>query len=183
MELAFSKLKAHIKRLALRTVGDPWKAVGAILELFSKQECANFFLRNGIWRKLKRKCFSARFHYCSEGPVPARPSKQDACKRSLDFARSASMCAIEKDAKYDLGTALKAANPVFVEIRTGMNQQQQQPWTLPPGRSGLVLVRGCGWAAVSNGDGHDRYQTSNQTCTIAEAREPQVRRVNRRDTT
>ena len=47
MELAFSKLKAHIKRLALRTVGDPWKAVGAILELFSKQECANLFSATG----------------------------------------------------------------------------------------------------------------------------------------
>jgi transposase len=43
IELAFSKLKAHMKRLAIRTVGDLWKGVGEILNLFSKQECKNFF--------------------------------------------------------------------------------------------------------------------------------------------
>ena len=43
IELAFSKLKAHMKRLAPRTVDAVWKSAGKILELFSKQECANFF--------------------------------------------------------------------------------------------------------------------------------------------
>jgi transposase len=38
IELAFSKLKAHMKRLAARTVEALWKGVGDILELFSKQE-------------------------------------------------------------------------------------------------------------------------------------------------
>ena len=47
IELAFSKLKAHMKRLALRTVGDLWKGVGEILELFSQQECTNFFKAAG----------------------------------------------------------------------------------------------------------------------------------------
>ena len=45
--LAFSKLKAHMKRLAARTVDTLWKGVGEILELFSKQECANFFAASG----------------------------------------------------------------------------------------------------------------------------------------
>ncbi len=47
IELAFSKLKAHMKRLAARTVDTLWKGVGEILELFSKQECANFFAASG----------------------------------------------------------------------------------------------------------------------------------------
>lgn len=47
IEMAFSKLKAHMKRLALRTVEDLWKGVGKILELFSKQECSNFFAASG----------------------------------------------------------------------------------------------------------------------------------------
>jgi len=47
IELAFSKLKAHIKRLAPRTVENLWKSVGNILELFSEQECANFFAASG----------------------------------------------------------------------------------------------------------------------------------------
>ena len=47
IELAFSKLKAHMKRLAPRTVEDVWKSAGKILELFSKQECTNFFNASG----------------------------------------------------------------------------------------------------------------------------------------
>lgn len=47
IELAFSKLKAHMKRLALRTVDGLWKGVGKILKLFSKQECQNFFAESG----------------------------------------------------------------------------------------------------------------------------------------
>jgi len=47
IELAFSKLKAHMKRLALRTVDELWKGLGQILELFSRQECENFFAASG----------------------------------------------------------------------------------------------------------------------------------------
>ena len=47
IEMAFSKLKAHMKRLALRTVEDLWKGVGEILDMFSKQECFNFFAASG----------------------------------------------------------------------------------------------------------------------------------------
>ena len=47
IELAFSKLKAHMKRLALRTVDELWRGVGTILDLFSKQECTNFFKAAG----------------------------------------------------------------------------------------------------------------------------------------
>ncbi len=47
IEMAFSKLKAHMKRLALRTVDELWKGVGKILELFSKQECNKFFAASG----------------------------------------------------------------------------------------------------------------------------------------
>ena len=51
IELAFSKLKAHLKRLAPRTVDSVWKCAGKILELFSKQECANFFAASGYGSK------------------------------------------------------------------------------------------------------------------------------------
>jgi len=47
IELAFSKLKAHMKRLAIRTVDELWKGVGEILKLFSNQECSNFFAASG----------------------------------------------------------------------------------------------------------------------------------------
>ena len=51
IELAFSKLKAHMKRLAPRTVDGIWKSAGKILELFSKQECTNFFSASGCGPK------------------------------------------------------------------------------------------------------------------------------------
>ena len=47
IELAFSKLKAHMKRLAIRTVDGLCKGVGEILKLFSKQQYSNFFAASG----------------------------------------------------------------------------------------------------------------------------------------
>ena len=44
---AFPKPKARMKRLALGTVGDLWNGAGAILELFSRQECADLFSATG----------------------------------------------------------------------------------------------------------------------------------------
>jgi transposase len=41
--MAFSKLKAHLRRAAARTIDDLWKAVGKICDLFSPQECRNYF--------------------------------------------------------------------------------------------------------------------------------------------
>ena len=47
IELAFSKFKAHMKRLKPRTVEDLWKAAGTVCELFKTDECMNFFAANG----------------------------------------------------------------------------------------------------------------------------------------
>ena len=45
--LAFSKLKAHLKRVAPRTVEYLWKAVGKICDFFTPKECENFFKEDG----------------------------------------------------------------------------------------------------------------------------------------
>lgn len=47
IELAFSKLKAHLKRMAPRTITELWKAAGRICDLFTPQECQNFFKADG----------------------------------------------------------------------------------------------------------------------------------------
>ena len=47
IELAFSKLKAHLKRIAPRTVDELWRATGKICDFFTPQECANFFKADG----------------------------------------------------------------------------------------------------------------------------------------
>jgi transposase len=51
IEMAFSKLKAHLRKAAARTIDDLWKAVGKICDLFSPQECRNYFRDAGcrIW--------------------------------------------------------------------------------------------------------------------------------------
>jgi transposase len=47
IELAFSKLKAHLRKAAARTFDDLIKAIGDICQLFSPEECANFFKAAG----------------------------------------------------------------------------------------------------------------------------------------
>lgn len=43
IEMAFSKLKAHLRRIGARTIHDLQNAIASIIELFSPQECANYF--------------------------------------------------------------------------------------------------------------------------------------------
>jgi transposase len=47
IEMAFSKLKAHLRARAVRTIDDLWRAIGDICELFDAEECANFFKAAG----------------------------------------------------------------------------------------------------------------------------------------
>jgi transposase len=47
IENAFSKLKAHLRKAAERTVEGLWTAIGATLPAFTSHECANFFAAAG----------------------------------------------------------------------------------------------------------------------------------------
>jgi len=47
IEMAFSKLKALIRKAAARTYDDLWRAVGNVCSLFNPQECKNFFAAAG----------------------------------------------------------------------------------------------------------------------------------------
>jgi transposase len=47
IEKAFSKLKAHLRKAAERTVSGLWNAIGRLIDLFAPQECANFFAAAG----------------------------------------------------------------------------------------------------------------------------------------
>jgi transposase len=42
IEKAFSKLKAHLRKTAKRTVHGLWNAIGRILPLCAPKECANY---------------------------------------------------------------------------------------------------------------------------------------------
>jgi transposase len=42
IEMAFAKLKAHLRRIGARTIDALWKAIGDICALYSEQECFNF---------------------------------------------------------------------------------------------------------------------------------------------
>ena len=41
IEMAFAKLKAHLRKAKARTIDALWKAVGLICELYSSDECWN----------------------------------------------------------------------------------------------------------------------------------------------
>jgi transposase len=43
IEMAFSKLKAHLRARAVRTIDELWKAIGQICDLFRPEECTNYF--------------------------------------------------------------------------------------------------------------------------------------------
>jgi transposase len=47
IEMAFSKLKAHLRRIGARTIEALWNAIGDICSLYSEQECWNFFQHAG----------------------------------------------------------------------------------------------------------------------------------------
>jgi transposase len=43
IEMAFSKLKALLRKACERTIGGLWDAIGRLLDLFPPQECQNYF--------------------------------------------------------------------------------------------------------------------------------------------
>lgn len=47
IEMAFAKLKAHLRRIGARTLDALWRAVGEICGLFDPDQCWNFFKAAG----------------------------------------------------------------------------------------------------------------------------------------
>jgi len=47
IEMAFSKLKAYLRKAATRTKEDLWQAIGQALDAFTPAECVNFFKAAG----------------------------------------------------------------------------------------------------------------------------------------
>jgi transposase len=47
IEMAFSKLKALLRKAAERTVDGLWAAIGRFVQIFTTQECANYFAAAG----------------------------------------------------------------------------------------------------------------------------------------
>jgi transposase len=47
IEMAFAKLKAHLRARAVRTIDALWKAIGQICDLFEPEECKNYFVAAG----------------------------------------------------------------------------------------------------------------------------------------
>ena len=47
IEMAFAKLKAHLRRIGARTIDTLWRAVGNICDLYSPDECRNYLVAAG----------------------------------------------------------------------------------------------------------------------------------------
>ncbi|MFM7185282.1 MAG: IS630 family transposase [Planctomycetota bacterium] len=47
IEMVFAKLKALLRKAAARTYDDLWKAVGKVCDLFTEDECMNYFIAAG----------------------------------------------------------------------------------------------------------------------------------------
>jgi transposase len=50
IEMAFSKLKAALRKGAKRTVKELWRLIGKLVKSFSPRECANYFRHAGYRR-------------------------------------------------------------------------------------------------------------------------------------
>lgn len=48
IEIAFAKLKAHLRARAIRTIDSLWQAIGDICDLFTPAECQNYFDAAGM---------------------------------------------------------------------------------------------------------------------------------------
>jgi transposase len=59
IEMAFAKLKAHLRAKAVRTIDALWKAIGQICDLFSPQELPKLLQRLGLWIHLSARCSSS----------------------------------------------------------------------------------------------------------------------------
>ena len=47
IEMAFAKLKAHLRRIGARTLDALWRAIGEICDLFTPDECWNYLREAG----------------------------------------------------------------------------------------------------------------------------------------
>ena len=47
IEMAFSKLKSHLRSTSARTIDDLWRAIGSICSIFTPDECSNYFAAAG----------------------------------------------------------------------------------------------------------------------------------------
>lgn len=47
IEMAFAKLKAHLRRIKARTIDQLWRAVGNICDLYTPDECWNYLKQAG----------------------------------------------------------------------------------------------------------------------------------------
>jgi transposase len=47
IEMALAKLKALLRKAAARTYDDLWKAIGTVCDLFTEDECLNYFIAAG----------------------------------------------------------------------------------------------------------------------------------------
>lgn len=47
IEMAFAKLKALLRKAAERTVDGLWNTIGRVVDVFTPEECANYFSAAG----------------------------------------------------------------------------------------------------------------------------------------
>lgn len=46
-EQVFAKLKTLLRKVDARSVGETWRSIGSLIDVFSPQECANYLVNSG----------------------------------------------------------------------------------------------------------------------------------------
>jgi hypothetical protein len=60
IKMAFSKLKAHLRRIGARTFTEMFAAIAEVCDLYSPQECWELLKGCRIYLRLKAGCFSVQ---------------------------------------------------------------------------------------------------------------------------
>lgn len=47
IEQVFAKLKTLLRKVDARSVGETWRSIGSLIDVFSPQECANYLVNSG----------------------------------------------------------------------------------------------------------------------------------------
>jgi transposase len=53
IEMAFAKLKTMLRKLKLRTMEELWNKIGKLCDIFTMEECKNYFKHAGYYGKTK----------------------------------------------------------------------------------------------------------------------------------
>ena len=84
IEMAFAKLKAHLRAMAMRTIDELWKAIGQICDLFTPERMRKLLRSRRVWIHLSVRCSSV-YQSKFDGRLTAFDPERSFRSRSMNW--------------------------------------------------------------------------------------------------